>query len=143
LRYPSVINSWAAPEMIPTATSANQTSGDGVTQYGMLPTAQTSVVAIANHITMVMLRSPACPMRRMLTIAAAQAITPTTTTIAGNNSIVPSDRHGRSTISTPSSPAATDTARPAVTRSPNSGTDSTLRNTGIANPSAVTIASGR
>ena len=81
----------------------------------MLATAETSVVAMANQSTIVMLRSPACPIRRMLTIAAAQATTPATTIMAGSNSITPSARHGRNTIKTPTSPATTEATRAALT----------------------------
>ena len=92
--------------------------------------------------TMVTLRSPAAPMRRMPIIASAQVTTPARTMPTGPGGSALPDCQGRSISSTPPSPASTALPRRGPTRSPSKGTERIVRNSGMAKPSAVTVASG-
>ena len=78
-------------------------------------------------------------------IASAQATTPSTTKATAPSATGSSPRppcQGRTITTTPANPTKMAVVRRQPTRSPSSGTDSTVRNSGIANPSAVTIANG-
>ena len=96
---------------------------------------------------MVVLRSPVAPSLRMVIMVSAQHTTPASTMATasiGMCALASSarSRHGRMMTSTPPSPANTAPPRRQPTRSPSSGTESTVRNSGMANPSAVMVASG-
>ena len=78
----------------------------------------------------------------MAIMASAQPSAPsrTTPTASASPSGMPA---GLAISSTPPKPASTAAPRRGPTRSPSSGTDSRVRNSGMVKPSAVTVANGR
>ena len=95
------------------------------------------------HATMVTLRSPASPIWRMLIIDSDQVNTPAITIATAPSGIESASTcQGRSITSTPTRPTTTAVARRGPTRSPSNGTDTMVRNSGMAKPSAVTVTSG-
>ncbi len=82
---------------------------------------------------MVTLRSPASPIWRMLIIESDQVNTPAMTiATAPSGSESASTCQGRSITMTPRNPTTTAEARLGPTRSPSNGTETTVRNSGMA-----------
>ncbi len=87
--------------------------------------------------------SPASPILRMVIIASAQPTEPSRHSVTARPaSRIPSPP-GRTIITTPRKPTSTARPRRQPTFSFSSGTDSTVRNSGMVKPSAVTVAIGR